>query len=264
MAAKTRFAVVNNVNTARSRHADFDIHVEGCKALAKLDPRDIEIIEARHASEVERLNNEEIRGSGSFDEDSMWPHRTHSCVPKVPTGRTGATGPRYTDEQIREGHRLAVESALRGRTMTNREIADAVGVKSPSYFAKVRRTRGAALTNAAHEVDHSAAANEAVRENNEKVMAAEAAAAKPRKWTVEVAVAGQDCLVVLDNVNDTLKDTTAAGIEAARSMIADEQGSDGSVVLFKQLKGDAEPKRDRAVYVYRDDDGSIKTQNHGA
>lgn len=150
-ARKTRFAVVNNVNGPRSRYADFDIHAEGCKALAKIDHRDIEFIEATDAAEVERLNNEEIRGSGSFDADSTWMHRTHACLKPAAkkTGRKGATGAKYTDEQIIKGYRLATEAARQGRKMTNKEIAEAVGVKSEGYFAKVRREQGAKLARAA-------------------------------------------------------------------------------------------------------------------
>jgi hypothetical protein len=65
-------------------------------------------------------------------------------APKA-TGRKGATGPRYTAEQIVKGHQMAVEAARSGKKLTNKEIAEACGVKSPAYFSKVRREMGAKL-----------------------------------------------------------------------------------------------------------------------
>lgn len=47
------------------------------------------------------------------------------------TGAKGATGPRYTDEQIKAG------LAARKQGKTNVEVAKAAGVKSPAYFSKV-------------------------------------------------------------------------------------------------------------------------------
>jgi hypothetical protein len=49
----------------------------------------------------------------------------------VSNGRKGATGPRYTPEQIKKG--LAAKKAGKN----NREVAEAAGVKSPAYFSKV-------------------------------------------------------------------------------------------------------------------------------
>lgn len=74
-----------------------------------------------------------------------------------------------------------------------------------------------------------------------------------RKWTAEVSVAGQDVSALLEYTNDTLKETTSVAVSLATRMIrVEELGSDASVVIFKQLKGDAAPVRDRSVYVYRD------------
>lgn len=86
-----------------------------------------------------------------------------------------------------------------------------------------------------------------------------------RKWTATVSVAGQDYSDLLELTNDTLKDTTNAAVALATYLIREQElGSDASVVLFKQLRGDVEPKRDRSVYVYRDFDGTIRTQQSGA
>lgn len=48
---------------------------------------------------------------------------------KVP--RSGATGPRYTEAQIAAGLRA------RARGESNKAVAEAAGVKSPNYFAKI-------------------------------------------------------------------------------------------------------------------------------
>lgn len=84
-----------------------------------------------------------------------------------------------------------------------------------------------------------------------------------RKWTAQVSVGGADFSDLISYRNDTLKDTTDAAVSAAVELIREELGSDASVILFKQLKGDAEPKRDRSVYVYRED-GAIRYQQMGA
>lgn len=264
----TRFAVVNNVNTDRSRHADFDIHVEGCSALKKLDPRDIEIIEAADAAAVAEANNEEIRGSGSFDEDSVWEHRSHTCVKKLaPTGRKGGTGPRYTEAQIKAG--LAAKAEGKSR----KAVAEAAGVKSPNYFNKVLEARGIAEA-VKRTLDGEkpakavkprrgsknviGPARDTVTSKRRGKKAAPAAMptstreakGEPRKWTAEVSCGGQP--VAFDYPNsDTLREVERAAVAAARSAIAREEGSDASVVISKQLKGDAEPVRDRSVYVYR-------------
>jgi hypothetical protein len=47
------------------------------------------------------------------------------------SSRKGATGPRYTDAQIKKG--LAAKKAGK----TNAEVAKTAGVKSPAYFSKV-------------------------------------------------------------------------------------------------------------------------------
>lgn len=80
-----------------------------------------------------------------------------------------------------------------------------------------------------------------------------------RKWTATVSVAGQDVTDLLDldglvggRTNDTLKDTTDRAVRLASQLIREEYGSDASVTLYKQLKNDPEPVRDRSVYVYRD------------
>lgn len=51
-------------------------------------------------------------------------------VDPAATGRKGATGARYTPEQIKAG------LAARKAGMKNADVAAAAGVKSPSYFAK--------------------------------------------------------------------------------------------------------------------------------
>lgn len=84
-----------------------------------------------------------------------------------------------------------------------------------------------------------------------------------RKWTAAVTVAGQDVTDLLDQayppnyaantgLSDTLKEVTNAAVALAAQLIREGIGSDASVVLFKQLKGQPEPVRDRSVYVYRD------------
>lgn len=66
---------------------------------------------------------------------------------KTGSGR-GGFGPRYTDEQIIKGHEFAVAKARAGEKVTHREVAEHAGVKSPNYFAKIRRERGAKLLRA--------------------------------------------------------------------------------------------------------------------
>jgi hypothetical protein len=48
----------------------------------------------------------------------------------VRSARVAGTGPRYTEEQLTAG------LAARAAGKTNREVAEAAGVKSPNYFAK--------------------------------------------------------------------------------------------------------------------------------
>jgi hypothetical protein len=84
--------------------------------------------------------------------------------------------------------------------------------------------------------------------------------AHPLKWTVEVSVAGQDFSAMIDYPNsDTLAEVKRAGVKLATYLLGQEIGSDGAVTIFKQLAGQ-ERKRDRAFYVYRDDNGAIKVQ----
>jgi hypothetical protein len=84
-----------------------------------------------------------------------------------------------------------------------------------------------------------------------------------RKWTAAVTVAGVDVTDLLDQsyppnyvtgtgLSDTLKVVTDAAVALAARLIREEYGSDASVTLFKQLKNQPEPVRDRSVYVYRD------------
>jgi hypothetical protein len=54
-------------------------------------------------------------------------------VAETTTGRQGATGPRYTDAQIRAG------IAARAEGLSWPEVAKKAGVKSPSYFSNVVR-----------------------------------------------------------------------------------------------------------------------------
>jgi hypothetical protein len=91
-----------------------------------------------------------------------------------------------------------------------------------------------------------------------------------RKWTAQVSVAGQDVTSLIEyGTSDTLAAVTVEAITLAKRMIRDEEmGSDGSIVIFKQLKGQDEPQRDRSMYVYRDWDRNgnavIRTQAQGA
>jgi hypothetical protein len=80
-----------------------------------------------------------------------------------------------------------------------------------------------------------------------------------RKWSVRVTVAGVDVTEWLTersfsyrSTGNTLADQRGAGIGLARHLIKEGLGSDASVTIFKQLKDDAEPVRDRSYYVYRD------------
>lgn len=91
-----------------------------------------------------------------------------------------------------------------------------------------------------------------------------APSSKTRKWTATVSVAGQDYSDLIELTNDTLADTTSVAVLLAMRLIQDELGSDAGVVLYKQLKGDAQPKRDRSVYVYRAEDGTCRVQQSGA
>jgi hypothetical protein len=77
-----------------------------------------------------------------------------------------------------------------------------------------------------------------------------------RKWTVELSVGGQSIPVAYGN-SDTLRAVVLAAKDAAYNAIFREEiGSDASLVVFKQLKGDAEPVRDRSFYGFRDWNGS--------
>jgi hypothetical protein len=83
---------------------------------------------------------------------------------------------------------------------------------------------------------------------------------RPRKWTATLCVAGQEFPAPI-SAHDTLADQTRVVVAEAASLIRDyEIGSDASVTLYKQLRDDDAPVRDRSVYVYRDDNGQIKTQ----
>jgi hypothetical protein len=57
------------------------------------------------------------------------------CLAKLPTNeqpaRSGATGPRYTEAQLKKG--LTAKKAGK----SNAEVAKIAGVKSPAYFSKV-------------------------------------------------------------------------------------------------------------------------------
>jgi hypothetical protein len=53
-------------------------------------------------------------------------------------GRKGATGPRYTPEQIKKG--LAAKKAGKN----NKQVAEAAGVKSPAYFSKILKGKAEA------------------------------------------------------------------------------------------------------------------------
>jgi Flp pilus assembly protein CpaB len=81
-----------------------------------------------------------------------------------------------------------------------------------------------------------------------------------RKWTAQVSVAGQDVTSLVRLTHDTLHETAGAAKAVAADLILNGEGSDAAVILFKQLKGDEEPKRDRAWYMYLDDDGRVRSQ----
>jgi hypothetical protein len=59
-------------------------------------------------------------------------------VPGSKAPRVGATGARYTEEQIAKGLRA------RARGESNKAVAEAAGVKSPNYFAKTLKAVEAA------------------------------------------------------------------------------------------------------------------------
>jgi hypothetical protein len=75
-----------------------------------------------------------------------------------------------------------------------------------------------------------------------------------RKWTATVSVGG--CEFPVESNWDTLRETILAGKKVAEDAINEEAGSDACLTIFKQLKGDAEPVRDRSFYGYRDWNGS--------
>lgn len=82
-----------------------------------------------------------------------------------------------------------------------------------------------------------------------------------RKWTADVSVGGQSFGLTADDYadvlcGDTLRDTVARAKTIAESAIEQKVGSDASIIVFKQLKGDSEPVRDRSFYGYRDWDRS--------
>lgn len=70
--------------------------------------------------------------------DKAFPKGEPVALDSPKTGRKGVTGPRYSDAQIRKG--LAARKAGK----TNREVAEAAGVKSPNYFAKTLKAVEAA------------------------------------------------------------------------------------------------------------------------
>jgi hypothetical protein len=87
----------------------------------------------------------------------------------------------------------------------------------------------------------------------------------PRKWTATVSVAGQDFTPLLElGSSDTLRETERAAVELAARLIREEEGSDGAVLVYKQLATDERPRFDRSIYVYRDwtrlGDAIIRTQ----
>lgn len=84
--------------------------------------------------DIENSDVKETRRNARKDFKEAFPEPT-ALSPRG--GQPGATGPRYTPAQIKKG--LAARKAGK----TNKEVAEAAGVKSPSYFSKVLKAEQA-------------------------------------------------------------------------------------------------------------------------
>jgi hypothetical protein len=79
--------------------------------------------------DIQNSDVKETRKSARADFDAAFPKGAPINVPNR-LGQPGATGPRYTDAQIKKG------LAARKQGKKNAEVAEIAGVKSPSYFSK--------------------------------------------------------------------------------------------------------------------------------
>lgn len=78
------------------------------------------------------------------------------------------------------------------------------------------------------------------------------------KWSVQVTVGGADFSDVATEKaarvqSDTLAVVRSAGLQVAREALKEEFGDDASVIVFKQLKDDPAPVRDRSYYLWQDE-----------
>lgn len=78
-----------------------------------------------------------------------------------------------------------------------------------------------------------------------------------RKWTVRVIMDKTDVTDLMVHRtrmdgSDTIAATAGAGLGLARELIAAGLGGEAEVILFKQLKGDDAPIRDRSYCVWQD------------
>lgn len=81
---------------------------------------------------------------------------------------------------------------------------------------------------------------------------------RTRKWTAELSCGGAPYTVQTSS-SDTLKAQRESAIGLARAYIGDGVGSDAAVVLYKTTASGG-TVRHSSVYVYRDEDGSIRVQ----
>lgn len=84
--------------------------------------------------DVENEANVPARSTRAFNK--VYPK--DSPVNEATTGRRGATGPRYSEDQLAEAERLRKA----GHTM--KDVAAALSIKSPAYLASVLKKREAA------------------------------------------------------------------------------------------------------------------------
>lgn len=95
------FALVNNVNTSRSRRADFDIHASGCMFVHRIAATDIEWVDVPSVQDVIAYSVQDLQESG-FDKDSAesFTYYTHDCVKQSEsTNNKEATMPTVTTKK---------------------------------------------------------------------------------------------------------------------------------------------------------------------
>jgi hypothetical protein len=86
--------------------------------------------------DIDNSNVKETRKSARADFAAAFPEGSVKEPAASRSGGKGATGPRYTEEQIKKG------AAARKAGKSNAEVAKAAGVKSPAYFTAVLKARG--------------------------------------------------------------------------------------------------------------------------